>query len=113
MSGAEVMKLTRMGRFSMDGEASGPVALLKRLRGKTGKANRAIAAAEVTGQKGDARLINLETGEIALMPWREPKSGKGISLQRAAAIKSPTLLMICVPANTSHAVHVRINSDST
>ncbi|MEM1403329.1 MAG: magnesium chelatase subunit H [Pseudomonadota bacterium] len=34
MSAAEVMKLTRMGKFTMDGEVSGPVALLKRLRGK-------------------------------------------------------------------------------
>ena len=34
MSAAEVMKLTRMGRFSMDAPAKGPLALLKRLRGK-------------------------------------------------------------------------------
>ena len=33
MSAAEVMRLTRMGRFSMDGRQSGPLALLKRLRG--------------------------------------------------------------------------------
>jgi magnesium chelatase subunit H len=36
MSAAEVMKLTRMGKFSMDAPASGPMALLKRLRGKSG-----------------------------------------------------------------------------
>jgi magnesium chelatase subunit H len=41
MSAAEVMKLTRMGRFSMDGEATGLVALLKRLRGRlAGKGER-------------------------------------------------------------------------
>ncbi|MEP7296613.1 MAG: magnesium chelatase subunit H [Burkholderiales bacterium] len=34
MSAAEVMKLTRMGRFDMSAPASGPMALLKRLRGK-------------------------------------------------------------------------------
>ena len=33
MSAAEVVRLTRMGRFSMDGKQSGPLALLKRLRG--------------------------------------------------------------------------------
>jgi len=33
MSAAEVMRLTRMGRFSMDGKQSGAMALLKRLRG--------------------------------------------------------------------------------
>ena len=34
LSAGEVMKLTRMGRFSMDGQQGGPLALLKRLRGK-------------------------------------------------------------------------------
>jgi magnesium chelatase subunit H len=34
MSATEVMKLTRMGRFDMGVPASGPLALLKRLRGK-------------------------------------------------------------------------------
>jgi magnesium chelatase subunit H len=35
MSAAEVMKLTRMGKFAMDGSVSGPMALLKRLKGHT------------------------------------------------------------------------------
>jgi magnesium chelatase subunit H len=34
MSAGEVMKLTRMGRFDMSAEASGAMALLKKLRGK-------------------------------------------------------------------------------
>jgi magnesium chelatase subunit H len=40
MSSAEIVRLTRMGRFSMDGKQSGPLALLKRLRGskKDGRA---------------------------------------------------------------------------
>ncbi len=33
MSAGEVVRLTRLGRFSMDGKQSGPLALLKRLRG--------------------------------------------------------------------------------
>jgi magnesium chelatase subunit H len=33
MSAGEVMKLTRIGKFEMSGKASGPLALLKRLRG--------------------------------------------------------------------------------
>ena len=37
MSAPEIMKFTRMGRFSMDGEVSGPIALLKRLRGSSDK----------------------------------------------------------------------------
>jgi magnesium chelatase subunit H len=34
MSAGEVMRLTRMGRFAMDGSTSGPMAWLKKLRGK-------------------------------------------------------------------------------
>lgn len=37
MSAGEVMRLTRMGKFSMDGSASGPLALLKKLRGNKPK----------------------------------------------------------------------------
>lgn len=39
MSAGDVMKLTRMGKFSMDGKASGPLALLKRLRGKSNESD--------------------------------------------------------------------------
>ncbi len=35
MSGGEVMRLTRMGRFEMDKEATGFIAMLKKLRGST------------------------------------------------------------------------------
>jgi 3',5'-cyclic AMP phosphodiesterase CpdA len=62
--------------------------------GKTAKVKSAVAAAQVTGQQGDAQFINLETGEITLIPWRESKSGKGIGLQRVASVKSPSLLII-------------------
>ncbi|GAB5414636.1 MAG: magnesium chelatase subunit H [Congregibacter sp.] len=48
MSGAEIVKLTRMGRFSMDKEATGPVALLKRLRGKNGQAKTSAGAQQLT-----------------------------------------------------------------
>ncbi len=37
MSAGEVMRLTRMGKFAMDGSTSGPMALLKKLRGSAGK----------------------------------------------------------------------------
>ncbi|MGI9245440.1 MAG: magnesium chelatase subunit H, partial [Steroidobacteraceae bacterium] len=39
MSAAEVVRLTRLGRFDMDKPANGPIALLKRLRGGKGKAS--------------------------------------------------------------------------
>jgi magnesium chelatase subunit H len=35
MSAGEVVKLTRLGKFTMDGEAKGALAMLKRMRGKT------------------------------------------------------------------------------
>jgi magnesium chelatase subunit H len=44
MSAAEIVRLTRMGRFSMDGKQSGPLALLKRLRGD--KKEKRTAGAE-------------------------------------------------------------------
>ncbi|MEM6773889.1 MAG: magnesium chelatase subunit H [Pseudomonadota bacterium] len=47
MSGAEIVKLTRMGRFTMDGEAKGPVALLKRLRGKSSKSKSSAGAQQL------------------------------------------------------------------
>jgi len=39
MSAGEVMQLTRLGRFTMSGEAKGPLALLKRLRGSKSAGN--------------------------------------------------------------------------
>jgi magnesium chelatase subunit H len=45
MSAAPVMKLTRLGGFKMDGSASGPLALLKRLRGNR-KPGQGTAGAE-------------------------------------------------------------------
>ncbi|MEO1707045.1 MAG: magnesium chelatase subunit H [Pseudomonadota bacterium] len=42
MSASEIVKLTRLGRFDMDKPETGPIALLKRLRG-SGKANRSGA----------------------------------------------------------------------
>jgi magnesium chelatase subunit H len=44
MSAAEVVKLTRLGKFDMDKPASGPMALLKKLRGNKEKASTGGAA---------------------------------------------------------------------
>ncbi len=43
MSASEVMKMTRIGKFKMDGTATGPMALLKRLRGNTKKRGQGTA----------------------------------------------------------------------
>ncbi|MCQ0986367.1 magnesium chelatase subunit H [Jiella marina] len=49
MSAGEVIKLTRLGRFEMNGEATGAIALLKRLRGgsKAGKPSAASGARQM------------------------------------------------------------------
>jgi len=44
MSAGEVVKLTRLGRFDMSGEAKGPLALLKRLRGARKEGGNAAAS---------------------------------------------------------------------
>ncbi len=44
ISGGEVIRLTRMGGFKMDGSSKGPLSLLKRLRG--GKKSKASAGAQ-------------------------------------------------------------------
>ena len=44
MSASEVVRLTRLGRFSMDGTQSGPMALLKRLRGGGKKNAKTVTA---------------------------------------------------------------------
>jgi magnesium chelatase subunit H len=46
MSAGEVTRLTRMGRFSMDGGMGGPLALLKRLRGKPSEGKAQTAGAQ-------------------------------------------------------------------
>ncbi len=52
MSASEVMKLTRMGKFDMGAPASGPLALLKRLRGKPeAKSNEAGVKATAGAQQ--------------------------------------------------------------
>jgi len=51
MSAAEVMKLTRMGRFSMDAPAGGPMGLLRRLRGKPEAKSEATGTRATAGAK--------------------------------------------------------------
>jgi magnesium chelatase subunit H len=55
MSAGEVMRLTRMGRFTMSGEAKGPLALLKRLRG----ARKGTGGPPASGAKQMAMLRRL------------------------------------------------------
>ncbi len=52
MSAAEVMKLTRMGRFAMDGSTGGPMALLRKLRAKPEA--KSMEKDEVPGERATA-----------------------------------------------------------
>ncbi len=58
MSAAEVMRLTRIGRFSMDGSTRGPMAFLKKLRGKS-EAGKPAATAGAQQMKMLRRLPKL------------------------------------------------------
>jgi magnesium chelatase subunit H len=62
MSAAEVMRLTRMGRFSMDGEQSGPLALLKRLRGNRKGASKPAGAQQLSVLRQLPRILRFIPG---------------------------------------------------
>lgn len=57
MSAAEVMKLTRMGRFDMGAPASGAMALLKRLRGKLSGKGETEGATQTTAGAQQMRML--------------------------------------------------------
>ncbi len=56
MSAGEVMKLTRMGKFAMDSAPSGPMAFLKKLRGKP-EANSDEPGARATAGAKQMRML--------------------------------------------------------
>ena len=90
MSAAEVMKLTRMGKFTMEGEAKGPVALLKRLRGKNGKAKSSAGAQQLTVLRQLPKILRFIPGTaqdvrayfLTLQYWL---AGSELNLQRMMA----------------------------
>ena len=55
MSAGEIMKNTTMGRFKMDGEQKGPLALLKKLRGDSSKARKDTGRTAARTPDGDAQ----------------------------------------------------------
>jgi magnesium chelatase subunit H len=62
MSAPEVMKLTRMGRFSMEGEAKGAMALLKRLRGKSSSSRQGAGAQQLSVVRQLPRILRFIPG---------------------------------------------------
>ncbi|MEM7081582.1 MAG: magnesium chelatase subunit H [Pseudomonadota bacterium] len=61
MSDGEIMKLTRIGQFKMDGSTSGPMALLKRLRGSK-KAQKSNGAKQVAMLQRLPRILRFIPG---------------------------------------------------
>ena len=57
MSASEVMKLTRMGKFSMDTEATGMMALLKKLRGKMSGKGESEGASKATAGAQQMKML--------------------------------------------------------
>ena len=64
MSAGEVIKLTRMGRFDMSAPSSGPMALLKKLRGNKGAAGSRGRQSD-GGIAPDAEAVALHSGHGA------------------------------------------------
>ena len=64
MSAGEVMRLTRIGRFSMDGSTRGPMAFLKKLRGKQdeGKPNATAGAQQMKMLRRLPKLLRFIPG---------------------------------------------------
>ena len=62
MSAPEIMRLTRMGRFRMDKEATGALALLKRLRGGGDKTGRSAGAQQMSMLRRLPRLLRFIPG---------------------------------------------------
>ena len=66
MSAPEIMRLTRMGRFRMDTEATGALALLKRLRGGGDKTGRSAGAQQMSMLRRLPRLLRFIPGTCLL-----------------------------------------------
>ena len=67
MSAGEVMRQTRMGDFKMDGTTKGPLALLKKLRGKSGGASKDGGAGQMAMLKTLPRLLRFIPGKAQEM----------------------------------------------
>ena len=99
MSAAEVMPLTRMGRFRMDGEQSGPIALLKRLRGKSGGSRQSAGAQQLSVLRQLPRILRFIPGTaqdvrayfLTLQYWL---AGSEENLQRLVLFLVILLLLI-------------------
>ncbi len=62
MCAGDVMKLTRIGGFTMDGKQSGPLALLKRLRGSNKKQSQSSGAKQMAVLRRLPRILKFIPG---------------------------------------------------
>ncbi|MFO0736484.1 MAG: magnesium chelatase subunit H [Labilithrix sp.] len=63
MSAGEVMRMTRLGGFRMDGTSKGPLALLKKLRGKSGGTSKDGGSGQMAALRLLPRLLRFVPGK--------------------------------------------------
>jgi magnesium chelatase subunit H len=62
LSAGEIVRMTRLGRFNMAGEAKGPLAMLRRLSGRKGKTGPSNAQSQMTMLRQLPRLMRFIPG---------------------------------------------------
>ena len=66
LSASEVMTLTRIGRFTMDGQQGGLMALLKRLRGNGKDRNASAGARQMKMLKRLPKILRFIPGRLRM-----------------------------------------------
>ncbi|MEL7303312.1 MAG: magnesium chelatase subunit H, partial [Pseudomonadota bacterium] len=90
VSAGEIIKLTKLGKFSMNAKQSGPIALLKRLRGKSKSAKKGAGAGQMAMLRQIPRILRFIPGTaqdvrayfITLQYWLAGSDGNLANLVR-------------------------------
>jgi hypothetical protein len=102
MSAGEVMRLTRVGRFEMAGEAGGALRMLKRLRGgrKGGQSSGQGQMRMLRSCRGCCASSRQGAGRAGVLPRaailaggvggepRQPRPDAGVALRRGPALRA-------------------------
>ena len=87
MSAAEVTRLTRMGKFDMSAPTSGPMAFLKKLRGKSSADVNTSADDKTTAGARQMRMLRLQllaqcSQFRGIAPDQQHRAARGCQRQR-------------------------------
>ncbi len=90
MSGAEIVKLTRMGAYRMDGSQKGPLAMLKKLRGNTKATGGAPGAQQMAMLRRLPKILSFIPGTaqdvrayfLTLQYWLSGSEANVVSMVR-------------------------------